>query len=456
MVFSGHTIYQNDPGNWGKVEITAPWAIEALNVALKLGIDPKTGRDAKGRKLTWENPLARQVTDTEQLMGMLTSAHDWSPATLQQGFSSFAAARTSPVFQSIAALANVDLYRSISSDGIRYVDPNHDSWFGNPLADLITAGGDLTPFSQVSQNIQQQIIQGNVSEVKGPFGLPIPKAVLDAFKPDQLKNDATRMFLVGLTGTNPPYMRSSKTQGVSPTDDQYKSVHEIQTKYQNQMNAMSTATLSGQMAPYQWLAAYRQMSAKHAAEMQAIFMHAPEYNNGPLGLTNSWMGLYDQATDKTGVLQPDKLRSLQHEWRANHAPADYAAVRSELRVNDQKYPMLQLYHKTLDAYDNWQNDWAQENNIDLATLQSELAGYARVYNDRNASRMWLAQHPDITQFESAKKTEFESGQSKYAHAGLMYALFFNPTAADRYMMSSGETAQEIEQALGRQQVPVAP
>lgn len=458
MVFSGHTIYQNDPGNWGKVEITAPWAIEALNAVpyLKLGIDPKTGRDAKGRKLTWENPIARQVTDTEQLMGMLTSSPNWSPDTFRQGFSSFAAARTSPVFQSLAALGNIDLYRSISSDGIRYVDPNHDTLVGNPLADLITAGGDLTPFSQVSQNIQQQIIQGNVGEVKGPFGLPIPKAVLDAFKPDQLQNDAARMFLVGLTGTNPPYMRSSKTQGVSPTDDQYKTVHEIQDKYQQQMNALSTSTLSGQMAPYQWLATYRQLSAKHAAEMQAIFMHAPEYNNGPLGLTNSWMGLYDQATDKTGVLQPDRLRQLQHEWKANHAPGDYTAVQSELRVNDQKYPMLQLYHKTLDAYDNWQSEWSQENNVDLATLQSALSGYARVYNDRNASRMWLAQHPDITQFETAKKTEFESGQSKYGPAGLMYALFFNPTAADRYMMSSGETAQEIEQALGQQQVPAAP
>lgn len=458
MTLSGHTIYQNDPGNWGKIEITSPWAIEILNAVPGLGlkIDPKTGRDAKGRKLTWENPIARQVTDTEQLMGMLTSAPNWSPDTFRQGFSSFAAARTSPVFQSIAALANIDLYRSISSDGVRYVDPNHDTLGGNPLADLITAAGDLTPFSQVSNQIQQQIIQGNVSEINGPFGLPIPKAVVDAFKPDQLQADAARMFLIGLSGTNPPYMRSSKTQGVSPTDDQYKTVHEIQTKYEQQMNALSTSTLSGQMAPYQWLAAYRQMSAKHAAEMQAIFMHAPEYNNGPLGLTKSWMGLYDQATDKTGVLQPDRLRQLQHEWKAKHNPGDYTAVQSELRVNDQKYPMLRLYHKTLDAYDNWQSDWAKENNVDLATLQSELSGYARVYNDRNASRMWLAQHPDITQFETAKKTQFESGQSTYGQAGLMYALFFNPTAADRYLMTTGATAQEIEQAVEQQQVPAAP
>jgi hypothetical protein len=240
---------------------------------------------------------------------------------------------------------------------------------------------------------------------------------------------------------------------VSPTDDQYKTVHEIQDKYTQQMNALSTSTLSGQMAPYQWLATYRQLSAKHAAEMQAIFMHAPEYHNGPLGLASSWMGLYDQATDKNGVLQPDRLRALQQKWKSDHGPADYAAVQSELRVNDQKYPMLALYHKTLDAYNNWQADWGTQNNVDLATLRSELAGYAAVYNDRNASRVWVAQHPDITQFETAKKTEFESGQSTYGPAGLMYALFFNPTAADRYLMSSGETPQSVEEALKKQQVP---
>ncbi len=458
MVFGGHTIYQNDPGNWGKIEITAPWALEMLNATVLKGneIDPKTGRDKKGAKLTWENPLARQMVDTEQLMGTLTSSPGWTPDTFRQGFSSFLAARTSPVMQSIAALGNVDLYRSISSDGIRYVDPNADTLGGNPFTDLLTAGGDLTPFSYISQQIQQQVVQGNVGEVQGPFGLPIPKAVVDAFSPGQLGQDAARSFLVGLTGTNPPFMRSSKTQGVSPTDDQYKTVHEIQDKYQQRMNALSTATLGGQMAPYQWLATYRQLSMQHAAEMQAIFMHAPEYNNGPLGLTNSWEGLYDQATDKNGVLQPDRLRSLQHEWRSSHSAADYAAVQSELRANDSKYPMLQLYHKTLDAYDNWQADWCTQNGVDVSTLQSELSGWSQVYNDRVASRQWVSDHPDITQFENAKKTEFESGQSTYGEAGLMYALFFNPTAADRYLTTSGETAQQVEQDVEQQQVPAAP
>ncbi|MFI5091658.1 MAG: hypothetical protein ACHP7P_16585, partial [Terriglobales bacterium] len=38
-VLSGHTIYQNDPGNWGKVEVTQPWAIEALDAMSKM-VDP--------------------------------------------------------------------------------------------------------------------------------------------------------------------------------------------------------------------------------------------------------------------------------------------------------------------------------------------------------------------------------------------------------------------------------
>jgi hypothetical protein len=456
MMMSGHTIYQNDPGNWGKVEITAPWAIAALNAA-GLGIDPKTGRDAKGKKLTMENPLARQMVDTEEAMGLLTGAPMWSPATMLHGASHFAAGRESPVASSLFALGNIDLYRSISSDGIRYIDPTHNQPFGNPGADLAAAALDLTPFASIAQNMQQAIVADQGAEdITGPFGLQIPKVVADALGPQAIGGDLLKMLLVGMTGVNPPYMRASKTFGPSPTDDQYKTVHDLQDTYQQHMTALSTSTLTGQMAPYQWLNAYRQLGAQHAAEMRAMFHDAPEYNYGPLGLTASWENIYDQALDNNGVLDADKLRSLQREWRASHSAADYTAVQSELRVNDQKYPMLALYHKTLDAYDNWQSDWCKSNGVSTEQLRSELTGYARVYNDRNASRQWLADHPDITQFETAKKTEFESGSSQYGMAGLMYCLFFNPTAADRYMLTSGTTQEQIEQQVEQQQVPTAP
>ena len=471
MVLSGHTIYQNDPGNWGKVEVTQPWAIESLNAMSMmvdpahkgLGIDPTTGRDAKGAKLALENPFARQVTDTEGLMGMLTSSPKWTPETMFQGALGFAAARTSPVMQALWALGNLDLYRSISSGGFRYVDPNHDTFAGNPLSDILTAAGDLTPFSYISQNIQSQVIQGNVGSVKGPFGIPIPQAVLNSFSGPQLGADAARSMLVGMTGVNPPYMRSSKTQGVSPTDDQYKNVRDNNLKYQSQMTALSTGTLAGQMAPYQWLQAYRQVSIQHSAAMKQAFTNAPEYNNGPLGLTNDWEGLYDKATGTNGVLNSDQLRGLQQQWRSNHSSADYQAVQNELRVNDSKYPMLALYHKTLDAYDNWQADWCKQNGVDRATLQSDLYGYSQVYSDRYASTQWLSAHPEISQFEASKKADFESGSSQYGEAGLMYALFFNPTAADRYLgVASGtdqeraQAAEPVEQAVQKQQVPAAP
>ena len=470
-VLSGHTIYQNDPGNWGKVEVTQPWAIEALDAMSKmldpshkgLGIDPKTGRDAQGRKLALENPFARQATDTEGLMGMLTSSSQMSPETMFQGALGFGAARTSPVMSALAALGNIDLYRSISSGGTRYVDPNHDTFAGNPLSDILTAAGDLTPFSYISQNIQSQVIQGNVQNVKGPFGIPIPQAVLNSFSGPQLAGDAARSMLVGMTGVNPPYMRSSKTQGVSPTDDQYKNVRDATLKYQTQMTALSTSTLTGQMSPYQWIAAYRQLSIQHSAAMKMAFTNAPEYNNGPLGLTNAWEGLYDKATGTDGVLNSDQLRGLQAQWRSSHSAADYTAVQNELRVNDAKYPMMALYHKTLDAYDNWQADWAKQNGVDVATLQSDLYGYSQVYSDRYASTQWLSAHPDIAQFEAAKKADFESSNSQYGEAGLMYALFFNPTAADRYLgVASGtdaeraQAAQPVEQAVQKQQVPAAP
>jgi hypothetical protein len=365
--------------------------------------------------------------------------------------------------QALWALGNIDLYRSISSGGFRYVDPNHDTFAGNPLSDVLTAAGDLTPFSYISQNIQSQVIQGNVANVKGPFGIPIPQAVLNSFSGPQLAGDAARSMLVGMTGVNPPYMRSSKTQGVSPTDDQYKNVRDATQKYQSQMTALSTATLTGQMAPYLWLNAYRQLSIQHSAAMKNAFTNAPEYNNGPLGLTNSWEGLYDKATGTDGVLNSDQLRGLQKQWRSDHSAADYTAVQNELRVNDSKYPMMALYHKTLDAYDNWQADWCTQNGVDRATLQSDLYGYSQVYNDRYASAQWLSAHPEISQFEAAKKADFEAGNSQYGEAGLMYALFFNPTAADRYLgVASGtdteraQAAEPVEQAVQKQQIPAAP
>ena len=454
LMMSGHTIYQNDPGNWGKVEITAPWAVNALNVA-HLGIDPKTGRNAKGQKLTMENPVARQMVDTEQALGLLTSAPSWSPSSLQQGASAFSAGRESPVIAAIGALINIDMYASIAADGIRYMDPNHDNILGNPALDAFMAMAQLTPFSYISNQIQQSMVQGQnpTQEMQGPFGLKIPKVVSDTL--GGLPGDAARMLMVGLSGINPPYERSSKTMGVQPTDDQYQSVNELQTTYTQNMNALSTSALSGQMTPDQWVTAYRTLSTKHADQMQAIFKHAPEYNNGPLGLTNSWEGLYDQAS-KNGVTDADKLRVLQRQWRNSHSSADYAAVQSELRVSDQKYPMLALYHKTLDAFDNWQNDYAKQNNVDLETLRNELTGYGQVYNDRIAADQYLAAHPDIQPYENAKKSQFEAGGSHYGEAGLMYALFFNPTGAERYLNAASQTPQQVEQATTSEQVPTAP
>jgi len=459
LMLGGHTIYQNDPGNWGKVEITQPWAVDILNniPGLNLGIDPKTGRNAKGQKLTMENPVARQMVSTQEALGLLTSAPMWSPSTLEHGSLAFAAGRESPVVQAFGALANIDTYASIASGGLRYIDPNHDNIFGNPGVDALAALASLTPFSYVAQQAEQAMVAGKNpdQEVSGAFGLPIPKWASDTFGAQQLGGDALKSLLIGMSGVNPPYMRSSKSFGVQPTDDQYKTVHEIQDTYTQNMNALSTATLSGQMTPDQWVASYRQLSTKRADQLQAIFKHAPEYNDGPLGLTNSWENLYDQAA-VNGITDPDKLRSLQEHWRATHSSADFAAVQSTLRQSDQKYPMLALYHKTLDAYANWQSDYAKENGIDLETLRHDLSGYAQVYNNRLESQQYLAEHPDILPFENAKKSEFESGDSRYTEAGLMYALFFNPTLAERYMAGGDLSAAQVEQEVQQQQVPAAP
>lgn len=460
LMLSGHTIYQNDPGNWGKVEVTAPWAVGVLNriPKLNLGIDPKTGRNAKGQKLAMENPVARQMVDTEQAFGLLTSAPHWSPESLQQGAAAFAAGRESPVVQALGAIANIDTYATIASGdgGFRYIDPNHDHIFGNPGVDALAAIAALTPFSYVTQQAEQAMIAGNNpdQEVPGAFGVPIPKWVSDTFGWNQLGGDAARSMLVGMSGFNPPFMRSSKSFGVRPTNDQYKSVHEIESTYTQNMNALSTSTLSGQMTPNQWIQAYRALSGKRADQMQAIFKHAPTYNNGPLGLTNSWEGLYEQAS-VNGITDPDKLRTLQEHWKGTHSDADYAAVQSTIRQSDKKYPMMALYHKTLDAYDRWQQDYCRENGLNRDQLRHDLTGYARMYNNRIEAQGYLSEHPDLQPFMNAKKAEFESGSSRYSEAGLMYALFFNPNAAERYMMGSGETAQQVEQAVQNMQIPGA-
>ena len=458
VIFSGHSIYQNDPGNWGKVEITAPWATDILNKipGLNLGIDAKTGRNAKGQKLTLENPVARQMTDTEQMLGLLTSSPNWNPSTLVSGASAFAAGRVSPVVSALGALGNLDVYSSIASDSPRAMDPTHDTPFGNPGFDALTSMLSLLPFSYITNQIQQSMIQGQNSpsqEVQGPFGLPIPKVVSDTLK--GVPGDLMQSFLIGLTGINPPYMRASKSFGIEPPDDVYQSVNQIDATYTQNMNALSTSSLTGQMTPSVWLAAYRTLSTQRADQLQFAFKHAPEYNYGPLGLTNDWESLYDKAA-VNGVTDTDKLFALQQQWRADHSSADYAAVQSELRVNDQKYPMLAVYHKALDAYDNWQFDYAKQNNIDLATLRADLNGYGQAYGDRNATNAWLLAHPDIAPYEAAKKAEFENGSSTYGEAGLMFALFFSPTAAEGYLNASGQSVQQVEAATWSETVPTAP
>src|SRR5262249_48929484 len=150
------------------------------------------------------------------------------------------------------------------------------------------------------------------------LGTRVPRGLSD-FVGDA-KDQGLRTIISGLLGVNAPYATAEKTRGQTISDQDYQRVRQIQQDYQQRLQQLDAEVLSGQKTPSQWHQAYRDLSQKHAHQMEALYKGAPEYVNGQEGLVGDWEALYDKAIAKDGTVDQSLLAELQSEFHHNHTP----------------------------------------------------------------------------------------------------------------------------------------
>lgn len=444
---SGHLQNQNQPGNQDRIEITNPGFVSSLkgvgvfsddptkpNYVGADGVNPKTGARA-----TMENPLARQQFATETAMGLQSGHADYRAQDTWDGLTKFISSRASPLLGGVAGAANVDLYQSIADHQLRAVDPELPAASMSP-ASLLYGAIMMTPIgSQFGQQVQRNASAGDTTPLESALGTQIPGSLQEAVK--DIGDPVGRTMFSWITGTNAPYATAQKTRGIKPSDQDYQRAKQLTDEYHKNMTVLGAQVASGQMTPAQWRKAYSDTSRAHSAQMEALFKNSPEYVNGAQGMASQWEELYRTATKEDGTLDQDQLALLQAQFRADpaHTADRMQQMNAMLHQNDSKYPILALYHKTQQHFDEWQGQWAVKNNVDINKLHQELAQYGALYGDSRASTQFLRQHHEVQAYERAKKREFDKTQP-----GLMHALFYGQNAAvSRYLRAKHLTPSEF-------------
>lgn len=442
-VTSGHSQFQNQPGHQDDIELSSPWLVQALkgvnfpgseNVDSVLGYDPNTGGHAY-----IENPLARQQRSVETAAGLQLGYKDWQPWDLVSGGEKFAAARVSPLINALAALGNVDLYGSLSTQSWRNINPDHQTPDGWNLAYALLMA---TPLSGAAKPLAQEMSgkKQPFSGQPGPFGTTVPKFLVDMMKgaPHSLQSVA-----LSLAGVNAPYESSAKTRGVNLSDEDYRKIAEWNDQYSSQMTQISNLAMNGQITPSQWKQEYDQVSLQHRSGLQALMKGAPDYTDGTMGMVSEWENLYDQAVDpNTGQLNPDILATLQSKFKSQHTQSEMDAMNAELRKSDSKYPMLGLYHNSLDAYHSWQNQWAASSGVSVPKIQQESTEYSVLYSNKKEAASYLRDHPELKSYYQARDKQFYRTTS-----GMMYGLFVDSSVAVNFATRAGLTPAEYEAYL---------
>lgn len=470
---SGHPQWDNQPGNQDHVEITRPEIIRFLqDFGIGKDIDPTTGANPRnGARLTIENPLARQTYSTEKAVGYqsgqpgqkmlkmgpleIDSPPSWDAAW--KGAKDFAAARVSPVVNWAAAMGNVDLYRSIADNQIRHVNPTHDA---PGLDNLFLSLADLTPLGNSmlqagQQQANQEIRQGASTTVDGPWGTKIPRSVQDSFT--NLPQTGLSQLLSGLTGVNPAYEYAARSPGQSLSDQQYQQIDQLNQQYDQQMQQLQAMLATGQITPQQWHNSYVGLSTQRGNALTAYFQGAPSYTQGTMGLVNQYENIYNDPAVKNpdGTINSDAVAAKQDEFRAGLSQAEQAAMDAQLTKNQQKYPVLKMWKDAQTNYYNFQQTWAASQGINPFTLQQEAYQLGQLYSDRRAYTMYLAEHPELTAWENAKK------QWMYSPDGMIYGLFVGSSTAVSAAQNQGvdlfalQQQGHPQQALSQQQLTQA-
>jgi hypothetical protein len=444
-VTSGHSQFQNQPGHQDDIELSNPWLVQALKGAGFPGsdkIDPVLGYDPNSDgHMYMENPLARQQRSVESLAGLQSGYSDWKPSDVVSGGEKFLAARSSPLVNALATLGNIDLYGSLSTQSWRNINPDHntpDGW------NLVYAMLMATPLSGTVQPMARELSDKNQPDAPtGIAGTTVPKYLAD------MLNGAPHSIggvLMSLAGVNAPYESSAKTRGTNLGDEDYRKIAAIDDQYSKQMTNLSQMAMTGQIPPDQWKNEYQQLSVNRRAGLSAILKGAPNSASGTTGMVADWESLYDQATDpNTGQLNQDILANLQNQFRQQHSQSEMDAMNAELRKNDSKYPMLALYRQSLDAYDQWKNQWAADSGVNLQQLNDESAEYSVLYPNQKAAAQYLHDHPDLSSYYRARSHQFYRSTT-----GMIYGLFVGNSQATALATKEGITPDEYQMLLAPQ------
>ena len=432
MLMSGHVQAQNQPGNQDRIEATAPWLDSLPGFSGIPAENPKTGA-----RRTIENPLARQQLGTEAAAGFESGHPDYRPEDTWDGLAKFLVGRVSPLLNSVAALGNVDLYQSVADHQLRAVDPMEPAGSISP-ASLLAGAIYMTPVGQqFSQQVARSAGQGDVNPVESALGTKVPSSLQEAVK--DVGDPVGRTAFSWITGTNAPYASSQRSRGIKPSDQDYQRAKQLTDDYHKQMTVLSAEAMSGQKTPSQWRQAYHDLSQQHAAQMEALFKNSPDYVNGGEGMAAQWEQLYQKATKPDGTLDQDQLAQFQAQFRSEHTADQLQGMDQLLRQNDSKFPMLALYHKSQQQFDQWQHEWAVQHNVDVNQLHKETGEYGALYGDNRSQQQYLRQHPELRAYETAKKRTFDRSQ-----AGMIHALFYgNSATVNRALRARHMTAADL-------------
>lgn len=435
--FDGHFQNQNLPGNQDRIEATGSWVDHLPGLGGVPADNPKTG----GRR-TLENPLARQMRDTEMAMGLQSGHPDWQPQDLWDGMTKVAVARLAPLMDGAAAAGNMDLYRSVTTGSWAHVNPNAPA--GLSMMSPVYAALMMTPAgSQWAEQMAAagpQTAQGVIEQ--GPFGAKTQKGAQQMLS--ATKDAVSKTLFSWLTGVNAPYDYAAKSRGTPVSDEGYAKYQTAKSTYEQQMTQFDSAAASGQMTPSQWLQKYHEAHSTYSAVSKSVFQNAPHYTGGAEGMAGAYEAIYDDPKVKNpdGSVNYDLVQQEQAKFRSEYTPTQLSQMDALIQQNDTKHPMLALYHKTLNEYHQWQDQWASQHHVDMSQLRQEISEYGALYGDKRESTHYLSQHRELAMYEAAKRTQWER-----TPAGLMYGLFYNSSSVSRYMAARHLSAQQVEQEV---------
>jgi hypothetical protein len=447
LVLSGHPQWENQPGNQDRLELdNMVTAWDSITGQHQPVVDPKTGGH-----LTLEPFLTRQPYALEKAVGLEGRESTQIPGGIPtRGYhledvpgamAAEAAGRLSPLLNAIATMANVDLYQSAAKGELYRVNPKDGAFHpGGPQ--LLAALSQLTP-TTLTGAMERATSQGaSVQEplLPGWVNTTVPKNLKDA-----IGQSADRL-LFGLLGINPPYTYASKTRGRGTTQDELQRVKEQTDQFNGHIGTLSREMFEGTKDPAATLKEYRDVSTAYHGFLNAMFAGAPYYKNGQLGLYHDWEDLYRQATGEDGQIDWAKLDQLQVGFEGKHTQAEMQALHSMGSKAEVQAPFLRVYHETLDQYKKFQQTYAAQAGLSVTELRRRASVYSALYSNAIASRNYLYEHPEIRDYERAKR-EWEVSTS----AGLMYGMFFNTGTVARWLVRRGIDWHHLIQQITQQE-----